>query len=396
MRLIVAFVFVVLSVGVGCSTTYSASTSNSFGWLDGRHYAPRVATDALNVRWSQQLVARHNTKFAAVEYAGAALDPDRNRLYVGITRGDLTAFTLAGARAFVYDTRAGIEGGPAVDIGNGDVYVGANDGVLHALDEAGTLRWKQDVSEPIVAAPKITAEAVYVVGASDSVIALAKTDGRILWTFRGEPIEEFTIAGHSGIALNRNTLVTGLTDGRVIALDATSGNVDWEIDTSVDVETTLSDAPDFFDVDTTPLIVGDLVFVASFTAGLYALERDSGTVLWRDESISRITGLTASPEGDALYIASAADGVLKLDIESRKVLWKRSNERGAPTQPLLTETGTLLFGETQGSLFAVSSKDGYELARIESGNGFTATPAALGGIGAVITNGGNFICFDVR
>ena len=380
----------------GCTSTDRSSSSDSFNWIHQRHGAPATANNVMHVRWSQQLLPRHDTKFATVQYASAALDPERNQLYVGTTQGELSAFDLQGRKVFGYPTRAGIEGSPAVDKASGDVYVGTNDGVLHALSKVGELRWKQDVGEAIVSAPVLTADAAYVVTTGDSVIAMAVDDGRVLWTYRGDPIEEFTIAGHAGLVLDDDMLITGLTDGRVIALDATNGQVVWEIDTSADVEASQSDAPDFFDVDTTPAVVGDTVYIASFTAGLYALERSNGTVVWHDESFIRITGLAASEEGDALFVTSATRGVTKLDVDTRKMLWSRSSERGAPTRPVVLRSGTLLFGETQGSLFAVSQHDGRELARVDSGNGFTAPPTVNGPIGAAISNGGNFICLGLR
>jgi hypothetical protein len=57
----------------------------------------------------------------------------------------------------------------------------------------------------------------------------------------------------------------------------------------------------------------------------------------------------------------------------------------------VTETGTVIYGETQGSLFALSLSDGREVARAEGGAGFSATPSVSGGYGGAISNGGRFL-----
>ena len=69
-------------------------------------------------------------------------------------------------------------------------------------------------------------------------------------------------------------------------------------------------------------------------------------------------------------IASARRGITLLDLRTRIVQWEKAPERGAPTAPIVTETGTVLYGETQGSLLALSLSDGREIARAEGGAGF--------------------------
>lgn len=80
-----------------------------------------------------------------------------------------------------------------------------------------------------------------------------------------------------------------------------------------------------------------------------------------------------------------------MDLRTREVQWEKAPERGAPTAPIVTETGTVIYGETRGSLLALSLADGREIARAEGGAGFSATPAVLGGFGGALSNGGRFL-----
>jgi len=235
---------------------------------------------------------------------------------------------------------------------------------------------------------------VYIASENDTITALARDDGRILWTYDKEPVEEITIAGHAGLLLDDGRLYAGFTDGAVAAINPSDGRLFWEIETSVDVELRPGNVPQFLDVDTTPVMLRGRLYVASFTAGLYALDAASGSVEWRDAAFEGVTGIAAA--GRMLVISSARQGVSLLDLRTRKVQWKKAPERGAPTPPIVTETGTVIYGETQGSLFALSLSDGREVARAEGGAGFSATPSASGSYGGAISNGGRFLCLRLN
>ena len=379
-------------VGCGGATTLGGE---AYHWIGRDTHDTGPTAGAMSVRWATQLVPRYKSGYVPVQYASAGLDPKRNRLYAATAQGHVLGFTLNGQRVFNYDAGAGVSAAPAVSDDKGHVFVGADDGAVHALNTDGTRLWKEDVGAAIVAAPALTADAVYVVTSDDSVVALRRSNGEPLWTFAGEPIEEFTIAGHAGLTTDGDLLLTALTDGRVIALELRSGQVYWQIDTSVDIDTTAGDAPDFFDVDTTPAVIDDIVYVASFTGGLYALKRNSGTVLWREPSLSGVTELSASADQQSLYLAGRP-GVRKFDLRTKKTLWSWPAERGAPSSVIPTDRGVVLVSETQGSLLALSALNGREVSRIESGNGFTAAAAVAGPIGAALSNGGKFMCLGLR
>jgi outer membrane protein assembly factor BamB len=232
------------------------------------------------------------------------------------------------------------------------------------------------------------------VGESDVVTALSREDGRILWRYEKEPVEEITIAGHAGMLLERGRLYAAFTDGAVAAINPLDGRLFWEIETGLDVERRPGNVPQFLDVDTTPVLLQDTLYVASFTAGLYALDPANGTVEWRDPELRGVTGLAAA--GRMLVISSARRGVLLLDLRTRRVHWEKAPERGAPTVPIVTETGTVIYGETRGSLLAVSLSDGREIARAEGGSGFSATPSVAGSFGGALSNGGRFLCLRIN
>lgn len=379
----------------GCGAAGKPSTNaDHFGWVEEGDSFARPGEGGFSVRWSRQLTDRRAARFLPVELSSAAFDRKRERIYIGTTEGNLFAFAFNGRRVFFYDAGAQIESQPAVDPDNGDVYFPSVDGAVHALTLDGTLKWRTKLIGAIRTQPVVTEDAIYVVTESDVVTALARSDGGILWTYDKEPVEEITIAGHAGLLLEGGRLYAGFTDGAVAAIDPSDGRLYWELETSVDVELRPGDVPQFLDVDTTPVMLRGMLYVASFTAGLYALNPTNGTVEWRDPTLRGVTGIAAA--GRMLVISSAFRGVLLLDLRTRRVRWEKTPERGAPTAPVVTQTGTVIYGETQGSLLALALSDGREIARAEGGAGFSATPVAAGRYGGAISNGGRFLCLRVN
>lgn len=379
--------------GCGAAGT-TASNADNFGWIQqGGSYGP-PGEGGFNVRWSKQLTDRWEARYLPVELSSAEFDVKRKRVFIGTSEGNMFAFELSGRRLFFYDAGAQIEAKPAVDSASGEVYFPAVDGTVHALTVSGAAKWRTKLIGAVRTQPVLTDDALYVVGENDTITALARDDGRILWTYAKEPVEEITIAGHAGMLLEGGRLYAAFTDGAVAAINPADGRLFWEIETSLDVELRPGNVPQFLDVDTTPILRQGTLYVASFTAGLYALDATSGTVQWRDSAFTGVTGLATA--GRMLVIASARRGLSLMDLRTREVQWEKAPERGAPTAPIVTETGTVIYGETRGSLLALSLADGREIARAEGGAGFSATPAVLGNFGGALSNGGRFLLLRVN
>lgn len=379
-----------LALGAGCSGAFR-SEAGDFGWLGGGTNPEDVSGDAIRVRWTTTLSDPLDGSYVPVERASAALDPQRGRIYVGSTGGGLWALTAGGGRVWRYDARSPIESTPALDPRGDAIYVGTEAGIVHALRASnGRLQWRARVNGPVRREPVLAADAVYVVTEMDQVAAISRRDGDVLWTYRREPPEGFSITGHAGLVLAEGRLITGMSDGTVVALDPASGDVVWERETALDLDAPVEGTPRFLDVDTTPVVLGRSLYVASFAAGLYELDVRSGTVRWHDPDRTGIISLAAHEE--SLVIASADTGLAALDLEERTVRWRRPIERGAPSDPRIAG-GAVLVGESEGAFVALSLVDGRELGRLEAGGGFSAPAAVHEGIGFIVSNGGSLLAF---
>ena len=386
----------------GCGAV--EASSSDFGWMNGRAEQRSDGSGALRVRWERQLVTPDDgenlfdTDFVPVELSAAALDPGRNRVYVGASDGAVRGLDLDGRELFRYETGAPIESPLVIDRERGTIYVVSVDGKVFALaDDTGEPDWTKELTVPTRQEPLLTEDAIYIISETDQVFALNRADGELLFSYKRDEVgdDAFAIAGHAGLARYQNTLITGLTDGTIVAIDATDGSLKWELPTSIDVEAAEGQTIEFHDVDTTPVVSEEgLVYAASFAAGLYAIRVGSGTVEWRDAEMTGITGLALA--GRYLVVASADSGISLVERHSREVAWQRDVQRGAPSQPILTRDGLVLIGESRGSMVALSLSSGQEMSRIDSGFGFSAPPRVSGPYGWVLSNGGRLFAFGVR
>ena len=359
-----------------------------FGHVDGTN--PRSAGRAVSVGWALNLAAPMSGPYVPVEQASPAVDAISARIYAGSTRGMLWALDTSGRKIYGYDAKAAIEAQPTIDPDRGELFVATIRGTVLALrGEDGTLRWKVEAGASISQPGMLSRDALYVVTDEDSVLALSRTDGSTLWRYKREPHEGFAIAGHAGLTVVSNKILTGFGDGVIVALDASDGRVVWESDTSVDLEE-LDATRRFTDVDTTPAVVNDTVYVASFSGGLYALDLATGSLRSHEAQLRGVTSITGTP--DALIVSSSEAGVLCLDLPGLTLRWRHHVERGAAGRAELRGS-TVYFAESLGALVALQVADGREIGRLETSQGITAPATMDGRRGFVLSNAGTLYAF---
>lgn len=369
----------------------SAPETWTFGWFGSEHERAFAGHGPVRIRWTERITPAFEGPYLPVERAVAELDPPRNRVYVGSSAGHLYAMTATGQRLYRYEAAGAIQSQPVLDPERDELYLGTEQGEIHALRASdGELRWREAAGGPIRQTPILTADAIYVVSDSDTVTALSREDGGSLWTYAREAPESFSITEHAGLTLAQGKLVTAFTDGVVVALDPADGRVVWERDTAVEVETEDGARPRFVDVDTTPVVIGNEVYVASFAGGMYALEIGSGTVAWKDASLTGVVAIAATE--DMLVLASAEQGIIAIGAQDRERRWQKRLGRGSPTAPVIAGRH-ILVGESTGSFLALALESGREVGRFDAGYGFSARASVRGGLGFVVSNGGSLFAF---
>ncbi|MFO0710398.1 MAG: PQQ-binding-like beta-propeller repeat protein [Sandaracinus sp.] len=348
----------------------------------------------LSPRWSRRLAPDLEGPYLPIERSVPCLDGAHDRMYVGSSAGQVWALNGAGGRVWMYQAGGGIGAEPTLSLDGETVYVGSDDGFLHALRaHDGSLLWRTEMRGALGDAPLATDDAVYIATENDVIEAFDRASGDALWRYERQAPEGFYVTEHAGLTLSDRRLLAGFTDGAAVALDPSDGRVLWVRDTAADLAPHTSDELRFTDVDTTPLAIDGTVYVASF-AGAYALEPSSGSVRWLRNEWTGVTGISAAPGGQ-LILSSGDHGVVAVRARDGERLWATPVRRGAPTATQVVGD-LVVYGENEGGLVALTLGRGREVGRLEDGHGFAAEVALDHGLGAAISNTGTLFVFAVR
>jgi outer membrane protein assembly factor BamB len=374
-------------VVTGCG---AARVAEDLGKYDGTSLSATGA--AIAVRWTKPLSPEWGGLYVPLERAKAALDAPNDRLFIGSSEKVLWALSGAGKVLYQYRVESGIEAQPTVDPSRNELYVPTAAGMVHALEaDSGKLRWKVELSGAVSQAGVLSPDALYVVTDDDGFFAISRKDGSVLWRYKREARSGLKVGGHAGILYRDQRVVTGFGDGTVVALSPGDGHQLWLLDTTLDFADPSQAEQGFVDVDTTPVQVGDTIYVASFMGGLYGLNASDGAPHVRHADWTGITSIATDER--ALIFTSADHGVTCVEIPTLTPRWSR---KGKPytAGTVWIEQDRVFITETRGAFLALALADGREQGRIQSEHGFLAAPSMSDGRGFILGNAGVFYAFD--
>lgn len=243
------------------------------------------------------------------------------------------------------------------------LFIGASDGNFYSIAAStGHIQWTFPTKAENLSAPLLDEGVVYFLAGNNVFYALDAATGSQVWLYSRQDTSQFSIRGGSQAALKNGTLYVGFSDGSLVALNAKSGAVDWELQ--------LNRNKKFRDVDATPVIDGNQLYIAGYDDKLYCVSLDKGEVLWRIDGggYSAVTVV-----GDKLFYPTTSGEVWALKKASGDKLWSFKLQEGIATQ-IMTYKGSLVFGESQGSLRFLDPNSGVVLGSMEPGRGILAAP----------------------
>jgi outer membrane protein assembly factor BamB len=363
-----------LALGAGCR---SIPLSDDF-----TRSSPESQPVALfDVEWWVKLVDPGLLEYSPRERASPAVDAEGQRVVVCTRDGRIRALALFdGKRQWEVKTSTPFTAGARVE--GGVVYVPGGDGNLYALKSAtGAQLWKYGAGEELATIPVIAEGKVLVATSGNTLIAVDASNGKWLWQYRRDLPPGFTIHGTSAPRVSGKLAYIGFSDGQMVALNLDDGTVKWERTLSA---VRLTSGAQFIDVDTTPAVDDQgRVFVASYQDGLYALDGQTGAVLWKSPQ----TGVTSLlPGGDVLFIAG--DGQVSAVLrDGGRTLWSIPLKEKAARQPLFV--GGLVVVPTQEDLLFIDPAEGKIARAWDPGKGVSATPVTSDGRLYILSNYGS-------
>lgn len=264
---------------------------------------------------------------------------------------------------------------PAHD--GGVIYLGADDGGLHAIDaRAGTGQAVFHAGARIRSGITIAEGLVLFASDDGSLYALDRETHKERWRFdlggaglaRRLPAVDAPYTydyAHSSPVVHEGMVYIGSADQNVYAVDLESGELGWKFATQGMVRAT-------------PLVTGDLVCVGSWDGTLYALRLEDGEPAWTFDAGGPVTTGAASGAGRVVF-GSRSARVFALDGGSGESVWEFTHSDGSwvESTPVI-EDGVVYIGSSDAlRLYALDLESGAEQWVFRTGGWSWGAPLVL-------------------
>lgn len=217
-----------------------------------------------------------------------------------------------------YDAGAPLWAGAS--FANGVVYVGAEDGQLHALDaRTGARRWSFRAGGALRTRAVVAGGTAYLQADDGHLYALDAATGRERFRVRlGEkPVERLPFDDPKSrydrfgadVLVAGERLYVGTHDGRVLALTADGGRTLWDFPTGDSVLAA-------------PSLAGGRLYVGSYDKHVYALDAGTGGLVWKRDTRAAVVS-TPAVAGDLVIVGNRCYDILGLRAATGEVAWKR-------------------------------------------------------------------------
>lgn len=316
----------------------------------------------VTTQWVQDTLAKKNHEFRKINrmspivyknsiVAGNSID--------GLVSYDLTSKNLNWRLNIPYGVEAS-----GVSIRD-RLFVGSNNGKMYSVNLAnGEIVWTFDSKSELVSEPLLNEGVLYFVSGSQSLYAVDAASGKQLWIHsRHDTTSSITVRGGSKPTIANDIIYVGFSDGALVALNAKTGTAQWEI--------TLNRNSKFKDIDASPVIDGDYIFVNSYDDKIYCLSKDKGEIIWNAPYGGAGTPLIS---GDKVYGTSSKGELVALAKKDGTLSWSRKTSEGVFSEMNLYND-LIVTGESQGKLLFFNKSTGETIGSFEPGRGVFSRPS---------------------
>lgn len=187
-------------------------------------------------------------------------------IYVGADAGYFYAVDMRlKKKLWAYKTEGAIETSAAFD--DEAVFFGDSKAVFYSLNaKTGKLNWKTVLDTSVMAAPLLLNDRIFVVTMSGRLFAIDRASGVEIWhTESHERDFGFTVRRASSPVFVNGNIYLGTSSGLIMAFDVRDGSIAWARQ--------IGDRRNqLYDVDSKPLVVGDMLYVSSADGNLACID----------------------------------------------------------------------------------------------------------------------------
>lgn len=274
------------------------------------------------------------------------------------TDGLLTAHErTTGREVWRFKTGGEILGTPAWD--GERLIFGSGDQYIYAVDRTGKERWRIPVGVPVYAPPVVADGIVYVGDNGGRFHALRAEDGQRVWIF-----ERASFAIEAAAHVWGDLVVFGAWDGYLYAVQRQTGALAWK---QWGPKSSEGGAARYYaPADCAPLSLGDRLFVCDrgYLLATYAQDGERGSTL-----ATSITAISADVRGTTLFGRSSEDRLVRWNAQG-EVVWTADVPAGRFPIPPTVAGDTVYVCSNRGLLSALNAESGGIRAQVQLTPGF--------------------------
>jgi outer membrane protein assembly factor BamB len=245
-----------------------------------------------------------------------------------------------------FDCGDTVESSPVVAQGN--VYLGAENGILYCLDAlTGAERWSFETENEVDSTPSVVDDVVYFGSSDMKFYALDANTGAELWNHSFESTFGQIV---SSPAVVDDLIFIGSKDDNLYAINITTHEIEWEFTTQGEIWSS-------------PAVSWPYVYIGSLDGKLYCVWGNNGTEKWNHSSnlTNPTYAIYASPliSNGRVYIGSEDYNLYCLDLESGNLLWTFTAPRYIYSSAAVHKGRVFIHtqGSPDGFLFALPEND---------------------------------------
>jgi outer membrane protein assembly factor BamB len=311
-------------------------------------------------------------------------------IFVASADGEVAAVDrIHGKTLWEADVETELSGG--VGVYEGAVFLGTSDGSVLKLDaSSGERLWATPLRAEILAAPQGDGKVVVAQTYDGKLHGLDFGTGAVLWTYDSN-VPVLTVRGTSTPILYNGRVYSGFANGRVLAFDAMTGAVLWEV--RVAISQGRSEIERIVDVDGSMELAGDELYAASYQGSVVAIEVANGRKLWQQKA-SSYSGVS---QGFGNVYVADEDGTLTAYLRTGEGVRWTQNALAYRELSRPTPVGSFIaVADFEGYVHVLSQEDGEIVGRVRADDeGARADMASEGNLLYVFGNSGELIAYEI-